>query len=89
MFNFLRERNRPFSELVLRLNINRAGPEALNQINSQRGHLGEHLQVSDTPEEARGYCTPARIGLPQVSLQDLYQLVQGLSLRLLRPIARA
>ena len=36
----LRERNRPFSKLVLRSNINQPGPEALYQIISKRGHLG-------------------------------------------------
>jgi hypothetical protein len=35
----LRERYRPFCQLVLRLNINQPGPEALNQIISKRGHL--------------------------------------------------
>jgi hypothetical protein len=35
----LRERNRAFSQLLLRSNINRNGPEALNQIISNRGHL--------------------------------------------------
>src|SRR5271166_47448 len=35
----LRERNRPFSQLVLGLNISQPGPEALNQIISKRGHL--------------------------------------------------
>jgi hypothetical protein len=33
----LRERNRPFSQLVLRLNVSRSGPEALNQIVSKTG----------------------------------------------------
>ena len=39
VIQILRERNRPFSQLVLRLNINQPGPEALYQIISKRGHL--------------------------------------------------
>ena len=35
----LRERNRAFAQLVLRLNINQPGPQALYQIISKRGHL--------------------------------------------------
>ena len=35
----LRERYRPFCQLVLRLNINQPGPEALYQFISKRGHL--------------------------------------------------
>jgi hypothetical protein len=35
----LRERNRAFAQLVLKLNINQPGPEVLYQIISKRGHL--------------------------------------------------
>jgi hypothetical protein len=36
---FFANADRPFTQLVLRLNINQPGPEALNQIISKRGHL--------------------------------------------------
>ena len=35
----LRERNRPFSQSVLRLSINQPGPEALNWVIPKSGHL--------------------------------------------------
>ena len=52
----LREGNRPFSKLVLRLNINRPGSEALNQIISERGHLPSPDPLDTNCAQAHQHC---------------------------------
>jgi hypothetical protein len=57
----LRERNRPFSHLVLRLNINQPGPEALYQIICKRGHQPGPDPLDTNSSPAQQHC---RLGSP-------------------------
>jgi hypothetical protein len=60
----LRERNRPFSQLVLRLNINQPGPEAPHKIVSKRGHLPnpDPLNTNSSPaQQHRRLGSPIKI----------------------------
>ena len=52
----LRERDRAFSQLVLRLNTNQLGPEVLNQIISKRGHFPTPDPLDTNSSRAQEHC---------------------------------
>jgi hypothetical protein len=71
MFKFLRERNRDFSRLVLRLNINQPALEALNQIISKREHQPSPDPLDANSSRGQRHC---RLGSPiRIFTLEMYE----------------